>query len=600
MCKWRVAVLIAMLLASALTAGEVIFAPFGPAATIRLESDSEISLWVTPERGDAWSRLALRYTGDASDWRELARLNGQGSTLHAGKSVYIPFAMLRQDLQLDAMRALFPADRRSEKGWRHKIVAGSAIEGESLWTIAEWFTGDGANYARIRDANPGRVLSTRRGEWIVIPDEVLVPAFRAARVDVTQIAEDDPDTQPDRVTTGRVAEIAEVSPGDIRLEYNRNTSRPYAVYKLRQGEALYSSVAIRFTGRVYARDVNEVVDEIVKFNGIEDVSKMRVNYPVKIPMELLMAEWRPSDDPMRIARERTQRESANLARRVMGTASLSGVQIVIDPGHGGRDVGTSHEEVWESTYVYDVAARLKKTIESKTEAKVSLTTRSRSREYRIPDRDKLEPIRDHEVLTSPRYDLADPVVGVNLRWYLANSVFRRAIANTTAPERVIFLSIHADSLHPSLRGAMAYIPGERYVKGTFTKTAPIYLARAEVRESPTVSQSDTEALLAEGLSTKLAESIIDSFREQGLKVHPYQPVRDNVVRQGREWVPAVIRYNKIPARLLLEVCNLGNPEDRRLMQTKAYRQEIAEAIHEGIVDFFGDEGGDGAVRTAAR
>ena len=600
MCKWRVAVLIAMLLASALTAGEVIFAPFGPAATIRLESDAEISLWVTPERGDAWSRLALRYTGDASDWTELARLNGQGSTLHAGKSVRIPFAMLREDLQLNAMRALFPADRRSENGWRHKIVAGSAIEGESLWTIAEWFTGDGGNYAKIRDANPGRVLSTRRGEWIVIPDEVLIPAFRAARVDVAQIAEDDPDTQPERVETGRVAEIAEVAPGDIRLEYNRNTSRPYAVYKLRQGEALYSSVAIRFTGRVYARDVNEVVDEIVKFNGIEDVSKMRVNYPVKIPMELLMAEWRPSDDPKRMARERTQRESASLARRVMGSASLSGVQIVIDPGHGGRDVGTSHEDVWESTYVYDVAARVKKTIESKTEAKVTLTTMSRSRGYRIPNTDKLDPIRDHEVLTSPRYDLSDPTVGVNLRWYLANSVFRRAIANATAPEKVIFLSIHADSLHPSLRGAMAYIPGERYVKGTFTKTAPIYLARAEVRESPTVSQSDTEALLAEGLSTKLAESIIDSFRKQGLKVHPYQPVRDNVVRQGREWVPAVIRYNKIPARLLLEVCNLGNPEDRRLMQTKAYRQELAEAIHEGIVEFFREGEGGAGVRTAAR
>ncbi|MFN2441082.1 MAG: N-acetylmuramoyl-L-alanine amidase [Thermoanaerobaculia bacterium] len=589
----------AVLVGSSLLAGEVIQAPFGPAATIRLESDQEISLWVTPERGDAWSRLSLRYTGDASNWRELARLNGQGSTLHAGQSVRIPLVMLREEMQLEAIRALFPADRRSEKGWRHKVVAGSSVEGESLWTIAEWFTGDGANYARIRDANPGRVLSTRRGEWIVVPDEVLNPPFRSAKVDVLQIAEDDPDTQPERVATGRVAEIAEVSSGDIQLEYHRGTSRPYAVYKLRQGEALYSSVAIRFTGRVYARDVNEVVDEIVRFNGIEDVSKMRVNYPVRIPMELLTAEWRPSDDPKRLARERTQRESANLARRVLGSASLSGVHIVIDPGHGGRDVGTAHEDVWESTYVYDVAARLKKTIESKTDAKVTLTTKSRSREYRIPDRDVLDPIRDHEVLTSPRYSLEDPVVGVNLRWYLANSVLRRAIAASAPPEKVVFLSIHADSLHPSLRGAMAYIPGERWVKGTFTKTGPIYLARAEVRESPTVSQSDTEALLAEGLSTRLAESIIDSFRKQELKVHPYQPVRDNVVRQGREWVPAVIRYNKIPARLLLEVCNLGNPEDRRLMKTRAFRQEVAEAIHDGIVEFFIDDEGTG-VRTAAR
>src|SRR5256885_11217725 len=36
-------------------------------------------------------------------------------------------------------------------------------------------------------------------------------------------------------------------------------------------------------------------------------------------------------------------------------------------------------------------------------------------------------------------------------------------------EKVVFLSIHADSLHPSLRGAMIYIPGERYVQGSYEK-----------------------------------------------------------------------------------------------------------------------------------
>ena len=53
-------------------------------------------------------------------------------------------------------------------------------------------------------------------------------------------------------------------------------------------------------------------------------------------------------------------------------------------------------------------------------------------------------------------------------------------------EKVVFLSIHADSLHPSLRGAMAYIPGQRYVTGSYEKSDQVYLARAEVRESPVV------------------------------------------------------------------------------------------------------------------
>ncbi len=196
------------------------------------------------------------------------------------------------------------------------------------------------------------------------------------------------------------------------------------------------------------------------------------------------------------------------------------MHVIIDAGHGGRDVGTDHDGVWEATYVYDVACRVKKTIESKTEAKVSMLTSSKSNGCKVPDRNVLEKVRDHEVLTTPRYNLSDPIVGVNLRWYLANSLYRRAIASATPKERVVFLSIHADSLHPSLRGAMAYIPGEQYVRGSYTKDGKIYLARAEVRESPTVTQSEEEALMAEGLSTQLAASIIDAFREEDLKVHP--------------------------------------------------------------------------------
>ncbi|HVR43512.1 MAG TPA: N-acetylmuramoyl-L-alanine amidase [Thermoanaerobaculia bacterium] len=598
-CKWRVAILGAVVMAGALHAGVARQAPVGAHMTARLEEDQELVLLVEPQSGDAWTRLALRITGNAAHWRELARLNGQGENLLAGRLVRVPFAMLREGLQLEAARALFPADEMRSGGWRHRVVEGIGVEGESLWKIAEWFTGDGANYARIREANPGQALSTRRGTWVTIPAELLAPAFRSVEP-LPRIAEDDPIAAADR-TVESAAEITAPADANIQLEYRRSGERPYAVYRLQQGEALYSSVGIRFTGRVYAKDVNEVVGQIVEFNDIRDVSKIPVNYPVKIPMELLTAEWRPADDPMRVARERTQRESARLASRVSGSASLSGVHIIIDPGHGGRDVGTDHEGVWESTYVYDVACRLQQTLESLTEAKVSLTTISKSRGCRVPERDVLEPIRDHEVLTRPKYELADPVVGVNLRWYLANSLYRRSIAATIAPERVIFISIHADSLHPSLRGAMAYVPGERHVRGSYTRSEQIYLARAEVRENPTVTHSAEEALLAEGLSTRLAASVIDSFRSSGLKVHPFQPVRDNVVRNGREWVPAVIRYNKVPARILLEVCNLGNPEDRRLIQTRTYRQDLAESIRDGIVEFFrGEKPEAGSLRTAAR
>jgi N-acetylmuramoyl-L-alanine amidase len=71
-----------------------------------------------------------------------------------------------------------------------------------------------------------------------------------------------------------------------------------------------------------------------------------------------------------------------------------------------------------------------------------------------------------------------------------------------------------------------------------------------------------------------------------------------VVRDGREWVPAVIRYNMVPTRLLLEVCNLGNRRDRDLMQTRRFRQKVAEAIYRGLVEFYAESGN--AVQVAGQ
>ncbi|MFZ2491139.1 MAG: N-acetylmuramoyl-L-alanine amidase, partial [Thermoanaerobaculia bacterium] len=265
---------------------------------------------------------------------------------------------------------------------------------------------------------------------------------------------------------------------------------------------------------------------------------------------------------------------------------LTGVHVILDPGHGGRDVGTEHDDVRESTYVYDVALRLKRLLEKKSGAQVSVTTKSAKHGFTVSDSDVLKNANDHHVLTTPKYKLDDAVVGVNLRWYLANSIFRKAIAEGAQKEKVVFISLHADSLHPSLRGAMAYIPGADFVEGAFEKSGRIYLARAEVRERPRVRQTADEALVAEGLSRNLAEAIIESFRSSGLKVHPFSPVRDNVVRSGREWVPAVIRHNQVPTRMLLEVCNLGNRKDRELILTQKYRQQLADAIYDGILGFY--------------
>lgn len=600
-----------------------------PELSASLRPDYTLDIVVTPHHGDAWTRLAKRVAGDADRWKEIAAYNRAGDSLTSEQRVRVPLSILRPALQRDVVKALFPRDSLDSSGWRHVVIGSSGVEGEPLWNIAEWFTGKGENYGAIRKANPTQALSTRKGDVILIPRELLAMPFagspasavadrevkaeappqeviqqatqnltretrppgtegtNASKTAEVRKSEDDPDEQEAEDADGAPAVSEAVPLGQPSLIYQRDGPEPYAVYRLQKGEALYSSVAIRFTGRVYSKDVGDVLDRIVKFNDIGDVSRMRVGYHVKIPMSLLLPEYLPADDPQRLAREQARRESAKLARRARARG-LQDVRIVLDAGHGGRDAGTTHDGVWESSYVYDVMCRLKRVLEKRSAATIFVTTKSKQNGYSVLERDVLREQTDHFVLTSPRFDLGDPVIGVNLRWYLANSIFRRALKAGIPEEKVVFLSIHADSLHPSLRGAMAYIPGERYVRGSFEKRDRVYLARAEVRESPVVRHSERESLAAEGLSRDLAESIIESFENNALKVHPFNPVRDNVVRNGREWVPAIIRYNLVPTRVLLEVCNLGNVNDRKLMKTAKYRQNVADAIYEGLVEFFAD------------
>jgi N-acetylmuramoyl-L-alanine amidase len=589
-----------------------------PIATARVTSelrasltrDYEIDVVVKPHDGDAWTRLAKRVTGDADRWHDLAAFNKAGDSLTSEQAVRVPFLMLRPELQRQIVTTLFSSDASTAAGWKH-IVVGSEIEGESLWRLAEWFTGDGANYAAIRKANPNQGLSTRKGDVIVIPNELLTAPFRdrngrggveeenapSATSEIRQPPHDPSQRQSahEDVETAPVVEAA----GLPTLTYERSASTRYAVYRLQKGEALYSSVAIRFTGRVYAKDVGDVLDRIVKFNGIDDVAKIPVGYAVRIPMDLLLPEYLPADDPTRIAAEQSKQASAKLAKRARAK-NLDGVTVILDAGHGGRDVGAASEDVYEATYVYDVMCRLKRVLEKRSGATVRVTTKSKAHAYEIADDDELDPLKDHYVLTTPRYELDDSVVGVNLRWYLANSIFARAMKSGLAKERVVFLSIHADSLHPSIRGAMAYIPGAQYVTGSYEKRQDVYLARAEVRERPVVNHSEEESLEAEGLSRDLAQSIIDSFDERGLKVHPFNPVRDNVVRDDREWVPAVIRYNLVPTRALIEVCNLGNKRDRALLTTKKWREDTAQAIYRGIVSFYADQQDDSGPSVVAR
>lgn len=534
-----------------------------------LSETEGIFLEAVPQGGEGMHAFARRLCGDGKFMPQLAEVNGGSNVLVAGMRYRIPMEILARDWQLKAVRALFPEDKGEADGWRHKVRGVGALERESLWQLSKWFTGTGENFRAIREYNELMDDDVTRGMAVTIPSELLLPAFRA---------------------------VLPVPEKPYLLEYGVDKDGEYAVYRLRPGEALYSSVVVRFTGRVFAADVNALAADIAKRSDIPDVTDIKIGYRVKIPFDMLQPEYLPEGHPKRKEYEESLRASAQFSNQVKARG-LAGITVILDPGHGGHDSGATLSGVWESLHVYDISLRVKKLLETHTAARVHVTVKDGA-EFRIPEVDSLPFSRGHAILTTPPYPIADAKVGVNLRWYLANSVYRKALATDQDPQKVVFLSIHADSLHPSIRGAMAYIPAADMRGDRFGKNGAVYTSRKEVQESQFVTFPQAARIKSEGLSRELAKQVIAAFQEGKLPVHPFKPVRDKIIRNDSAWVPAVLRYNSVPSKILLEVCNLANDEDRRLIQTRAYRQKVAEAIVRGLLAYYGQDGEVPAVTVA--
>ncbi len=313
--------------------------------------------------------------------------------------------------------ALFPSDVRATAGWLH-----IAVGDESLASIATWFTGrpdlaealaaenglGGDSWQRGRRSGCRRSSSSARS---ATPRRSTSPSRRSS-------------------STARTRRDATRCTGSG----GRRPSTPRSSSGSRDASTRRTSSSWRGT--------------IAKRSGIEDVHAIPVGYPVKIPLDVLAEEFLPKDDPRARARALEKAETAqfSLPARARG---LRGVRIVLDAGHGGRDTGTIHGGVWEATYVYDVAVRLRKILSEKTQAEVVMTTKDTRLGWKVAEQDVLAPRRSQVLLTDPPYELDDPVLGVNLRWYLANSLLKRPGAGEEAdPARADGLRLDPRGLAP--------------------------------------------------------------------------------------------------------------------------------------------------------
>lgn len=545
-----------------------------------------------PQSGEGWQQLSRRVTGSTSRELALRRANPGMARPLRDVRVRVPWDLLAAELRVAVIRGIFRQDRRVDQGWEHVVLAPWGGEPETWWEMAHLLTGKAGGYTDLREANPGLPLFPARGDRVIVPERLLVPELRRLRSQGRAI----PATAPPGGTAVVAAPPPPPTPGYVIETPAPRFSAPdaagallqyrddHAVYRLRAGEALYSAVVVRFTGQLHAADVNATAADLARASGIGDVTSIPVGYPVRIPFDLLLPEYLPPGHPRRREWERSREELAAV-RRAIRTANLDGIHVILDAGHGGADTGAIAHGVWEATYVYDVMERVKRVLERETRATVWTVVRDMQLSGPPPERDQLPRSRGHRLLVQPAYDLSDSTTGVQLRWVLSNAILARLEKQKVNPERVAFVSFHADSLHPAVRGLMVYVPSRSLRKYRGPSPSSIWECR-ESRETSAPTFPASFRARSEALSDQLGRAVVAAAGRYGIPVHPFKPVRDSVLRGRSRWVPAVLRYNRVPTSVLVELCNLNNSEDRAQLVTWRFREKLAHAVAAGLGEAF--------------
>lgn len=486
---------------------------------------------------------------------------------------WVGFEELTPEGRRWALDSLFPDDRWLRGEVQHLV---RWPELESVWLLAALFTGHGQNYDKLQAENPKNPEKLRRGDLWRVPGRLLAKELGGAGAPVPDRSHPE-DELDDEARTAAFRAL---------LAFDEDAQGRVAIYRLRKGEALYSSVVMRFTERVSPKEVNELALVIARRSGIADLRAIPPGQVVKIPLEVLAGPFQP-EGTKALAEDREMREEVRRTPRIDAGPRLKGVRIILDPGHGGVDRGASGAQVWESDFVFDITMRVLRILQQDTDAQASSTVRYPRLGFSPRDR-ITAPSREAEVLTTPPFanDGDSPsAVSVHLRWVLANDLIK-AFVKKGDPQKTLFLSFHADSLHPSSRGAMVYVPGAPYVPASFALGARRGAAVAEMKRSAQVTLSLRDRLQGEARSRQFAEVLLRAFQRERIPVHANRPIRNVIHRDGRTFVPAVIRHSAAATKVLLEVLNLQNEEDAESLRDPAFRERYAEAVVKGIQAYY--------------
>jgi N-acetylmuramoyl-L-alanine amidase len=224
------------------------------------------------------------------------------------------------------------------------------------------------------------------------------------------------------------------------------------------------------------------------------------------------------------------------------------IVIAIDAGHGGEDPGARGPAgTWEKHITLAVARELARQIDAEPGMRAVLI---RTGDYFIP----LE--RRYRIAREARADL--------------------------------FVSIHADAFHkPTAAGASVFVLSPR---GASSEAARWLAARENASDLVGGVKLDDK-------DDTLAQVLLDLSQSATLKASEdvANKVLHALARVGKTHKPRVERANFVVLRspdvpsMLVETAFISNPAEERKLNDPVYRRKLAEAIRDGVRDYFHDQ-----------
>lgn len=214
-------------------------------------------------------------------------------------------------------------------------------------------------------------------------------------------------------------------------------------------------------------------------------------------------------------------------------------RIVIDAGHGGTDPGSMANGLREAELALDVAQRLRKLLEKQTNIEIVMTR----------DTDVFIPLDE-----------------------------RTVIANREGAD--LFLSIHANTARNLQASGV-----ETYFLNFASNPEAQAVAARENASSGRSMHNLPDIVRAIALNNKIDESrefaaAVQKSMVQRLKTRNKQ-LKDRGVKQA----PFVVLIGAEMPSVLAEISFLTNKQESKLLKTAAYRQQIAEALFDGVLRY---------------